>query len=323
MAAILPAVLLASDARADDNALAPYRDRFRLGMDKYKAGSVAEAIRIWTAIYEAIGPQRGYRLSFDLARAYDAEGDATRAVERYRSFLDEVGARRTGSETIDPLVEHEATDADERLTALNREHGRIEVVPTPLSTLAQVDQTDPRLGSFTAYVAPGKHVVTFGPGQSDNERIEVDVAAGEVVVARSTRPVPAPALDVTPVPPEPVTKRVLHHPFSPVVLYAGAIAAAGTIAAPVLAYEHAYSLINTYQSTNPSVTVNDKNNAYASYNGARTFAYTMLAIPITLGVTTGALTTWYFAATEEREVKVSVGVYPAYGGGGASIGGAF
>lgn len=128
VASLLGAVaLIASPARADDDPLASYRDRFRLGMDRYRAGAMAEAIRVWGAIYEEIGPKSGYRLSFNLGRAYDTNGEATRAVERYRGFLDEVDARRTAGEPIEPLVEHEKHDAEERITALNANHGRIEI----------------------------------------------------------------------------------------------------------------------------------------------------------------------------------------------------
>jgi len=80
-------------ARADDDALAPYRERFRTGMESYKSGAVADAIRIWRAIYEEIGPSRGYRLSYNLGRAYDVNGEATRAAERYESFLEEARDR--------------------------------------------------------------------------------------------------------------------------------------------------------------------------------------------------------------------------------------
>ena len=74
--------------------------------------------------------------------------------------------------------------------AWDRELSRIARAGFSDATLEQVDDTDPRLGAFTAYVAPGKHVVTFGPGHADAEPGEVVVAAGEIVVARpySRRP---------------------------------------------------------------------------------------------------------------------------------------
>jgi len=319
LAGFVAAVLVpAAQARADEDALAPYRDRFRLGMERYKAGAMAEAIRVWTAIYEEIGPKRGYRLSFDLGRAYDTNGEATRAAERYRSFLDEVGARRKGGEAIEPLVEREAHDAEERMTILNRDHGRIEVDAGPSAVLAQVDDTDPRLGTFTAYVAPGKHAVTFAPGTATAERVELTVSAGEQVVTHAPMQ-PPPWPQVAPADPRAsTTVRATRRPFSPVILYVGAAATAVSIVAPVLAFNSASDLANTYNSgaTNPA----DRTAAYnAYYGGARTLYYGMLSIPIALGAITGGLTVWYFAGTTEREVPISLEVVPLPHGGSAAV----
>ncbi len=291
-------------ARADEVDLSMYRDRFRLGMDRYKSGEVAEAIRVWSAIYEELGTKRGYRLAFDLARAYDSNGEATRAAERYRSFLEEAAARRTAGEKLESLVEREVQDADERMRELNRTHGRIQIDAHEDATLAQVDDTDPRLGTFTAYVAPGRHVVTFGPGKEDAEKVEVVVAAGELVLTRgSRRPGPVtPAASLLTL--DPLTKRVTKHPFSPVWLYAGIAATAGSVLAPVIAYDRAASIYNTYSSLTALPT--QKNNAAATYPAARTLAYGMLALPISVGVVTGGLTTWYFAGAHEQTVVISL-----------------
>ncbi len=317
-----PVVALAGSARADDDPLASYRDRFRLGMDRYRAGAMAEAIRVWGAITDEIGPQRGYRLSFNLGRAYDTNGEATRAAERYRAFLDEAEARRAAGEPLEPMVERETNDASERIAALNESHGRIEIKAGPNAVLAQVDATDPRLGAFTAYVAPGKHVVTFSPGTRNEERVEVTVALGELVVTQPTAPPPA-WVDAGPIDTLPI---VTHHqkkyPFSPVVLYVGAAVTAVSIAAPILAYGHAYSLYDTYYS--PSSTLAARNSAAAAYNGGATsLAYGMLAVPIALGAVTGGLTIWYFAGAKNREVGVGIAPVMLPGGGAATVTGRF
>jgi len=302
IAVALAVVTLATSARADDDALAPYRDRFRLGMEKYKGGAIGEAVRVWNAIYEEIGPKRGYRLSFNLARAYDTNGEATRAAERYRSFLDEVEGRQRANEAIEPLVEREAHDATDRIDVLNREHGRIQVTARADATLAQVDDADPRLGAFTAYVAPGKHVVTFGPGREDAAKVEVTVAAGEIVVATAPESALPPA-KLLPLAVDPITHRELRRPFSRVVLYAGGVATVASVVAPVMAYSYANSLVTTYRSTTASQA--SKTQAFGDYSGARTLAYATVAAPVTLGVLTGILTTWYFAGTHEVSVTAS------------------
>jgi hypothetical protein len=307
----LAAVTVPREARADDDDLAVYRDRFRLGMEKYKEGSVGEAIRVWSAIYEELGTKRGYRLAFNLARAYDTNGEATRAAERYHAFLDEAAARRARGETLEPLVEREVHDAEERLADLNSSHGRIEIAAGPDATLAQIDDTDPRLGAFVAYVAPGRHVVTFGPGKADAEKIEVDVAAGEISVLHATRaPEPAtrPGARLTV---DPIFKRVTKHPFTPVVLYTGVVLTAGSVLAPGLAYSHAISIYDSYNAS--TSTIPERISARNAYPGASTVYYGLLAVPISLAAITGGLTTWYFAGAHEENVVVSIDATP--GGG--------
>ncbi len=55
----------------------------------------------------------------------------------------------------------------------------------------------------------------------------------------------------------------------------------------------------------------------ADYDSRKTTYYATLAIPATLAIATGALTTWYFVGSRTRDVAVTVGVSPA--AGGASI----
>ncbi len=311
------ALSVATAARADDDDLSAYRDRFRMGMEQYKAGEVAAAIGIWRAIYEELGPKRGYRLAFNLARAYDTNGEATRAAERYRAFLDEAGARQTAGEALEPLVEREVRDAQERMTELNRSHGRIEVAAVDVPTLAQVDDADPRLGAFTAYVAPGRHIVTFRPGREDAEKVEITVAAGELVVAHATArervPVPVPQrLSV-----DDLTHKVTKHPFSPVVLYTGIVVTAASVVAPAVAYTQALSIYDTAVST--TATPTERQSANTNYTPAKTLAYGMLALPISLAAITGGLTTWYFTGAHEELVSLSFDAAPTPRGAGGAL----
>ncbi len=52
----------------ESDTLDPLRERFRAGMERYRAGAFAEAIVIWTAIYGELG-EKGYRLAFYIAEA--------------------------------------------------------------------------------------------------------------------------------------------------------------------------------------------------------------------------------------------------------------
>jgi hypothetical protein len=311
---LLASVFAGSTADADD-ALEPYRDRFRQGMEKYKAGALAEAIRAWSAIYEEIGPQRGYRLSFNLARAYEANFETSRAAERYQSFLDEVAARKAANEAMDPIVEREENEAQKRLVELNATNGRIRILPGSLSVLARIDSADPRLGTFVSYVAPGNHVVVFAPGSTDEERHDVTVQAGEVVdVAPTVRPepaVPSPAPAIPQVPRTEADKArrlQIEHPFSPVVLYVAIGVSAASIVVPVLTYGHAYSLIDTHNALGTSSS--ERMTIELEYPAARTAAYATLSLPIVLGAATAGLVAFYFGKSKERDVEVSATPLP-------------
>jgi hypothetical protein len=312
----LACLAVGSSASASDD-LEPYRHRFRQGMEKYKAGAIAEAIRAWSAIYDELGPKRGYRLSFDLARAYEASSETSRAAERYQSFLDEVAARRAASETLDPIVEREEEESERRMAELKLESGRIRILPGTPSAVTRIDSADPRLGGFVSYVVPGDHVVVFAPGSAAEERREVRVEAGEMVdVSPTARPEPSPTPPAPPalVPlvtrPEPdkASRIETQRPFSPVVIYVAVGISGASVLVPILAYAHAYSLIDTH---NAGTTANSERRVIeAEYPGARVEAYATLAASITLAAATGALVAYYFGGSKEREVQVGAALLP-------------
>jgi hypothetical protein len=287
-------------------------------MEKYKAGAMAEAIRAWSAIYEEIGPQRGYRLSYNLARAYEANSETSRAAERYQSFLDEVAVRRKAGEALDDLVDREAQEAQSRLDDLNANNGRIRILSGGRSVAAQIDAADPRLGPFVTYVAPGDHIVVFAPGSPEQERREVSVKAGEVV---EVSPPPPPEVPLFPsLGPEVAKPRrfEMQRPFPAAVLYVGAGVTVVSLVVPVLTYAHAWSLINTTNST--GLHFDNRYIAYSEYSSAKATAYTTVAIPLALAAVTGALAVYYLRGVQ-REVTVGAGVLP--GGAAVTLAGAF
>ena len=95
--------------------MTPYRERFKAGMERYEAGDLAAAISDWESIYREVGADKGYRVAFDLARAYDKSGDLAHAAERYLSFLSGVDARRSAGLALESVV------LQERRTMLPRE----------------------------------------------------------------------------------------------------------------------------------------------------------------------------------------------------------
>jgi hypothetical protein len=319
--ALVALLSAASTARADDP-MAPYRERFKQGMDRYKAGNMGEAIQYWEPIYREVGPETGYRLSFDLARAYDQVGESTRAAERYESFLSQLGARRTAGEALEPIVLREEEEAKKRRDDLQATKGRIRVTPGRRPLLAQVDLAEPRLGTYVSYVAPGAHVVTFAPGSAEAEKHSVDVKAGEMVeVAPNPEPTPEtpephpPARTEPPPPALKATQRV--HPFSPIVVYVTGGAAAVSTIIPIVTYGNAWSIVNHYRSTGDPQSLSD-------YSSAKPTAYATLAIPLGLAAITAGLAIGYLAGTKDVEVSaVSAGIGPVRGGATGVVGGRF
>lgn len=308
LASLAVAIALASaPARGDDDDLAAYRRRVHDGLVHYEAGRYADAILAWQSIYEELGPKKAYRLSFNLARAYEAHGDATLAAERYASFLAEVDARRRAGEALSPIVEKNAAEAAERLRALERQHGRIEVAKATPPVLVRVDAQEPRAAGFTAFVRPGHHRVVFGVGTPSETAEDVDVAAGAVVQLAPPRPPPAAEPPASPgrveTPPSPPPKTITTHPFSPILLVVGAGATLAGAVVPLVLYARALDAKSTFDAaTDPAA----RDKASAEYDDRKTAAYVSLAIPASLAAITGGLAIWYFAGAETKTAAVRV-----------------
>jgi hypothetical protein len=320
--ALVAGVLLATPvARAtpppavSEDPLSDYRERFKQGMDRYKAGAFTEAIGYWEPIYRELGEQKGYRLAFNIGVAYQELGDATHAAEHLQSFLAQVDARRTHGETIPAIVQKEEQDARDRIAALTASKGRIRVDPGSPPRPVQVDAMEPHVSTFVAWVNPGEHTVTYAAGTPEVQQKSVDVRAGDVVdvsppppppppPAASTPPAPAttPAAPPPASPPPPVTRTETEHPFSPVLVYvAGGLTLAGAIVSVPLE-SHAWSLHDTYAAEKP-IPATD----VSSFDGARGLAYGAVGVTVGLGVLTAALATWYFLGTSQHEVVVTPG----------------
>lgn len=155
----------APPAAASEDPLEQYRERFKLGMDRFKAGAFSEAIGYWEPIYRELGEQKGYRLAYNLGVTYAELGDVTRAADRLQSFIAEADARRARGQAVAPIVEKEEADARARIDAFVAARARIHVEAGVPARAAQVDASEPRLAGFVAWVTPGQHTVTFAPGR--------------------------------------------------------------------------------------------------------------------------------------------------------------
>jgi hypothetical protein len=286
---------LAQEPRADGDALDPLRERFREGMDRYRAGAFAEAIVVWEGIYRQLGPEKGYRLAFNLGRAYEQIGDPTRAAEHYESFVSEAARRRATGETLEASVVKQEGEVQERLAELARSRGRIRIA-TERAVVIAIDGGIPFLAArgYVAYVAPGAHVVTFDPASERAERREIAVGSGAVLDVAPSPPAPV-------APPPPVVRVERPAPEAPfhrnVLFVATGVAVVSTIV-PILLYQRASDVRARYDATDPFNARDDKVRLGADYDSARSSAYASLAIPITLGVLAAGLTAYWLVATK-------------------------
>jgi hypothetical protein len=295
------AMLLAGSARADD-AMDPYRERFKIGYEKYLSGAVGEALQYWEPIYRELGPARGYRLSYNIARAYETLGDATRAAERYESFLSEAKVRKDAGEPIEEIVERETGEAQTHLDGLIQSYGRIHVLPTTPAETVRIDSVEPRLAGFVAFVPPGHHTVTFAPGTKEEEKRDLELAAGQML---DVVPTPKPEKPVPPPPPQIREVRETKHPFGIGWVFVAGGASLASIVAPVVAYSVAQSKYNAYKLETQDVV--EQTRLANDYLSARTAAYVMLAIPLVLGAATGGLVLGYAFGTKQSVRFVPVG----------------
>lgn len=313
------AVALATSARADDS-LDAYRERFKAGLEHYRLGEFGDAIRAWESIYRELGPSRGYRIAFDLARAYESNRDVSHAADAYLAFIDQVGQRRNSGDTIQPLIADEEKQAILRLRELDAKQAKIVVDRGAQEVEVKIDDRDPRPAGFVAYVEPGRHVITLDPGTPSATSRRVDVAAGSVFeiapssftpFSVSLRPSTAPlAPDVAFPPPrarEPRIEKQIDRPFPGWLLAVGGGATLASFIVPGAAYLSA----TAFQSSNHlSASPNDPRNDQirSSYDSRVNTFYATLAIPIVLGLGTAGLATYYFLGAKERDVAVGAGL---------------
>jgi hypothetical protein len=321
--------LVAPHVYADGDALAQWRERFKVGMDRYAAGALGDAIAVWEPVYREMGAKAGYRLAYNLGIAYQEQGDASRAAERFEAFLAEVDARRAAGETLEAVVLHEEDEGRRRLAELVATKGRFKIAAGPIAI--QIDAGEPRLAGFVAYVSPGVHTITFGVGSTAAKSEQHDVKAGELVELTPPPVAPPPPPVVphdtpAPTPPKlPPTTRVQHtvdRPFSPVILYVGGALTIATIVLPALTYQHMTDLRSQYAVAYAERDASQTSSIASQYGDSRTVAYLTLAVPITLGIATAALTTWFFADEQERDIVVPI-IAPTTSGAIAGVGGRF
>jgi len=304
-------LVVAGSARAADGGDSPssldtLRERFKAGMDQYNRGAAAEAIAIWESIYAELGPEKGYRLAFNIASAYEqlsvthagtpeAIRDASKASKLYETYVFETTRRREAGETLEPLIAQQEIEAKQHLGSL-----RIEGDPSVVVRLD--DEKIERHANSVVWLVPARHVVTFHPGRADEQIKSVDVPLASEVVVRfdpnSARPRPPPD---TPRQPRFVTRE--ERPFDKTFLFVGAGVTLVSVVVPLIFYSNAWAVEDDYvkeESRTRAIALRDE------YSSARRTAYAALAIPAILGAATLGLTAYWFLGTKETRVPVTL-----------------
>lgn len=283
--------------------LGPLRERFKEGMDRYRAGAFADAAVIWEAIYRELGPDTGYRLAFNLGRAYDQIGDLIKASEFYETYLATVKTKRDAGITLEANVEKQEVEAKERLDAIAAVKGRIRVKAAADPVVARIDNAAPRVAGFIVYVEPGSHVVRFArAGEKDDVR-ELVVKAGEVAEVEPRAPEPKAAVVMPP--PGPRFETTTVHPIPSSVLWVSGAVTLASILIPVITYSSASALSDEFDVAKADGNFAEQIRIQGDYNSARSNAYASLAVPGILGATTVGLVIWYFAGAREKTVQIT------------------
>jgi hypothetical protein len=293
-----------------------FRERFREGAEDYRAGRYAEAIVKWESIYAELGTQQGYRLAFNLGRAYDATGkQPLRAAQRYQAYLDEVAKRRQRGMSLEPNVVEQENEANARIAELAKVLARITVLGGQATTIANIDDAEPRIAEFSIYVEPGVHRVTFGT-EPQTVRIDVDVKAGETRVV--SPPAPAPE----PLPPPARYETRVEHPFGPVVLWIAGGAAVAASVVTVITVANALASHDTAEGGQDSIqdaTVRqNKLDLQTNYNNAKAIAYASEAAAGFVVTAAVALGAWYMLG--KKEVRVPIAPQARVGSRDANVG---
>jgi hypothetical protein len=325
---------MAQESPTSEDTLEAQRERFRAGLEKYRTGAFAEAILIWENIYSDLGPEKGYRLAFNLARAYEQFGNSTRAAESYETYVKETARRRDAGETLEPVVEKQEAEAKERLAELAATQGRIRITGER-SAIVKIDGGAERLATrtgFVVYVTPDRvHVVTFEPGTKDEQQLTVRVERGKLVEVAPPAPKVVPPTVVSTPPPLPTRFEIREErPFGKGVLFVAAGVTAASVAVPLVLYASAGSAESDYEASSregrTSSALGDKAGYDAAlakgtrqkseYESRRDTAYASLAIPAALGAATIGLAAYWLFRTKETRVPVTGGLVP----GGVALG---
>lgn len=219
LVALMPARAAAQPA--DDD---PDRRAFQAGLACFDEKRYPCAIDAWEGLVERVGPARAWKVLYNLGIAHDEQGDATRALDRWESFLEHAPPGE---------AREQRAAAQARIDKLRARFGELVVpAPTGAAGTVRVGAGRERAAGFRVLVAPGTHaLVLTRPGRPD-VKVSIDIAAGEKksvdwpADASSPSPSPQPAPQADKPPPS--------RSAAPTILAVGfGVATAASIALPI------------------------------------------------------------------------------------------
>jgi tetratricopeptide (TPR) repeat protein len=283
--------LHASLAHADEPPSPQDRAAFESGLSEFRRGNYVAAIETWETLLATLGEERAYKVLYNLALAYQAVGDITKAIAHYAAFEARVASRRDAS----PDLLERAADSRSRRGELEQSYGAIHVHAPRHGgiVLTRLGSSEPRAAGYLVWLSPGPHALELFVGTEHAKTITVDVERGTTRDIDATPPDPPPPAQQPPAPPpvpsDPVPPalpalpvRADHSPST--WLWVGMGATVLSLAAPVGLYLVAQAKRDDADALGPG------NSAYAealgSYNDWRTAYYVSYALPAALGVAT-------------------------------------
>lgn len=158
---------------------------FKTGLDQYARGNYVGAIATWESLLTTLGDERRYKVLYNLGSAYEAVGDVSHALERYRAFIAYVERTKAPPDLV-----RRADDAEKRARQIEESYGAVHVgVPKRGgAVLTRVGAAEPRVAGYVIYLAPGLHVVEVHVGTEHAKKISLDVQKGRRIDVDTSLP---------------------------------------------------------------------------------------------------------------------------------------
>jgi tetratricopeptide (TPR) repeat protein len=282
--AVLSAAPRASAAPGADVPASPEHEAaFRSGLDQYGQGNYIAAIATWETLLSTMGEERGYKVLYNLGLAYQAIGDVTKAIERYRAFGKQVGARPYAAAD---LVKR-ADDANKRATQLELTHGAVHVLAPKRGglVLTRLGSSDPRAAGYVVWLSPGPHILELFVGTDHARTMTIEVEAAKSIDI-DTSPPPTPGAAPPPASAQGPAPEKASPPSNTVVWVLGG-ATVVSLAAPIALYFVASGKSDDASALGAGNT--GYADARATYVSWRTGYYVSYALPAALALATAAV----------------------------------